>query len=182
MTHETAATTPRAVLVGILLPNVKEAENTASLAELSRLVQTLGFDVVKTITQKRASKGSAAMLGEGKLKELSNLTGGTGVIPSGAKRKPNKAQVKRAEEEGEEEEDDTPAVSDDTGEPLDPLQRPNIVIVDAEMTPSQMRNLEKATGVEVLDGDDQGRRTGDRGEWTAGEGAQAIGDEGLAQQ
>ena len=33
---------------------------------------------------------------------------------------------------------------------LPPEQRPNVVVVDTELTPSQLRNREKVTGVEVL--------------------------------
>ena len=98
---ETTAATPRAVLVGILLPGMTETDLQASLKELSRLVDTLGYRVVHTLTQKRGSSASAAVLGEGKLKELAALTGGTGVIPSGAVRKANKAALKRLAEEGD---------------------------------------------------------------------------------
>jgi GTP-binding protein HflX len=145
--HETAPTTPRALLVGIQLPNMNEHDLQASLAELSRLVHTLGFDVVHTLTQKRGSSSSPTVLGEGKLRELAALTGGSGVVPSGAKRKPTKAALKWQSEDGDEEEVilPTPEVK------LDEAHKPTVVVVDAEMTPSQMSNLQKATGVEVMD-------------------------------
>ena len=37
---------PRAVLVGVQLPGVTDADHASDLAELGRLVHTLGFDVV----------------------------------------------------------------------------------------------------------------------------------------
>ena len=70
----------RAVLVGIQLPQVSDEEHTGDLAELARLVRTLGFDVVATVTQRRDALAPAAVVGEGKLKDLAELTGGTGVV------------------------------------------------------------------------------------------------------
>ena len=74
---------PRAVLVGVQLPGVEDDEHASSLAELGRLAKTLGLQVVARITQKRSSLAAAAVVGEGKLKELAELTGGSGVVPSG---------------------------------------------------------------------------------------------------
>jgi len=62
-----------ALLVGVKLPGVDEAEFDASLDELERLVKTLGYRVVSRITQARASLAPAAVLGEGKLAELASL-------------------------------------------------------------------------------------------------------------
>ena len=73
-----------AVLVAVQLPGVTDVDHAADLAELGRLVHTLGFDVVATVTQRRDALAAAAVLGEGKLKELAALTGGKGVVPSGA--------------------------------------------------------------------------------------------------
>jgi len=149
MIHETSASTPRAVLVGVQLPSVTDADLDASLAELTRLVHTLGFSVVRTVKQRRNSVSGGTVLGAGKLKELSAMTGGTGEIPTGAKNKLNKAELRRLEEA--EEEDDSSDDATTEAAPSDPATRPTVVVVDAEMTPSQMRNLERATGVEVLD-------------------------------
>jgi len=60
---------------------VSDVDHATDLAELGRLVQTLGFDVVGTVTQRRDSLAAAAVVGEGKLKELADLTGGKGVVP-----------------------------------------------------------------------------------------------------
>ena len=139
--------TPRAVLVGVQLPGVDDVEHASSLTELGRLAKTLGLEVVARITQKRASLAAGAVVGEGKLRELARLTGGSGVIPSGVPAH----RVRGADEDAGEEE---PA-EDDTGEPpggaasIGP--RATVVLVDHDITPSQARNLERATGAEVLD-------------------------------
>ena len=49
-------------------------DDEADLLELGRLVRTLGYDVDGTVTQRRDNLASAAVLGEGKLKELADRT------------------------------------------------------------------------------------------------------------
>ncbi len=137
---------PLAVLVSVRLPDVDAVAADASLDELTRLVTTLGYDVVERVQQARDSLAPAAVLGEGKLKELARLTGGTGrtgpIIP-GQKR------------QGEDEEDDEDepraffrASTEDEATPARPIA---LVAVDHDISPSQLRNLERATGVPVLD-------------------------------
>ena len=143
---------PRAVLVGVQLPGISDVDHAADLAELGRLVHTLGFDVTATVSQKRDALAAAAVLGEGKLKELADITGGTGYVPSAAKERKSKARDRwkandSAEDASEPEIDTEVDADDDEGE----TGRPTVVIVDHEITPSQARNLEKATGAEVLD-------------------------------
>ena len=140
---ETKAPTPRAVLVGVQRPDVADAAHEASLEELGRLVKTLGYKVVGTVSQKRDDTSAALVLGSGKLAELAALTGGTGVVGSMAppprakarQRFEGAAKTVEAAESG-------PAAADD---------RPEFVIVDHELSPSQIRNLERATGAAVLD-------------------------------
>jgi hypothetical protein len=48
---------PKAVLVGVQLGDVSDLEHTSSLAELGRLVHTLGYQVVGEVTQRRSSLG-----------------------------------------------------------------------------------------------------------------------------
>jgi GTP-binding protein HflX len=150
---------PAAVLVSVQLPDVDDVQHEADLAELGRLVHTLGLDVVATVTQKRATLAPAAVLGEGKLKELGELTGGKGYVPSPAKPKKTKVRARQAEARGEGDEDQ-PAKRDDVDESDDEgidgdraraSRKPTVVVVDHEITPSQARNLEKATDAEVLD-------------------------------
>lgn len=157
---------PAAVLVAVQLPDVTDEEHEADLAELGRLVHTLGLDVVATVSQRRPALAAAAVLGEGKLKELAELTGGKGVVPSGAPAKKDKARAKRkaAEEPEEDEHDEAGEDASDEGEEggrhgahrgdgkhAGPERKATVVVVDHEITPSQARNLERATGAEVLD-------------------------------
>ncbi len=89
------------------------------------------------LTQRRPGLKSAKLLGDGRLKELAGWTGGTGVVHRG----PAGKQKSEPEEDG-------------PGEPEQPEDEPpraEIVVVDHELTPSQLRNLKAATGVEVLD-------------------------------
>src|SRR5258708_7517609 len=70
---------PRAILVGIQVPSVDDFAHAASIEELGRLVKTLGYEVVGTISQKRDGIGGGTVLGKGKLGELAAITGGAGV-------------------------------------------------------------------------------------------------------
>jgi GTP-binding protein HflX len=136
---ETKPPIPLAVLVGIQTPDVSDVAHEASLEELGRLVKTLGYEVVATVSQKREGTGAGLLLGAGKLAELAALTGGTGVVASMAPPPKSKARLRF---EGAA--DIVDAVTDAT-------RKPEFVIVDHELSPSQIRNLERATGAEVLD-------------------------------
>jgi GTP-binding protein HflX len=138
----TAPPRPRAVLVGVQLPGVSEGELASSLAELGRLAKTLGLDVVARITQRRNRLAPAAVIGEGKLKELAGWTGGSGVVPVGP-------PGKKRDSDSEEEEEADPEAPVEAGGGDGP--RASVVVVDHELSPSQARNLERATGAEVLD-------------------------------
>ena len=96
----TAQDRPAAVLVAVQLHDVSDTDHEADLAELGRLVHTLGYDVVATVSQRRSALAASAVLGEGKLKELAAITGGEGVVPSGAPAKKDKARARRAAAEG----------------------------------------------------------------------------------
>ena len=137
---------PRAVLLGVQLPNVSDEEFASSLAELGRLAKTLGLDVVGRVTQRRGRLATAAVVGEGKLKDLAKITGGTGVVPTGPpqpRRKEREAPVESRDDDGDE-----VAASPDA---VPPAERASVVLIDHDVTPSQARNLERATGAEVLD-------------------------------
>src|SRR6266568_2047552 len=144
---------PGAVLVGVQLPDVSDLEHATHLAELGRLVRTLGYDTVATLTQRRAGTGAGTVLGTGKLKELAKLTGGKGVIASGAADRTSKAKERWEAEAAEEEDAEDPA--DAPPAAADPQvvagEKPTVVVVDHELSPSQLRNLERATGALVLD-------------------------------
>ncbi len=139
---ETKPPIPRAVLVGIQTPDVDDVAHEASLEELARLVKTLGYEVAATLSQRRDGTGAGLLLGSGKLAELAALTGGTGVVGSMAPPSTSKA---RQRFEGAAE-PAAPAEPDP-----DAAAKPGFVIVDHELSPSQIRNLERATGAQVLD-------------------------------
>src|SRR5512133_3723404 len=144
------AVRPRAVLVGVQLPEASDLEHATHLAELRRLVHTLGYETVATVSQRRAGTGAGTVLGTGKLKELANLTGGPGVISSGAAVRTSKARERWEAEAAED--DDAPDEQAASAEPqVVAGEKPTVVVVDHELSPSQLRNLEKATGARVLD-------------------------------
>src|SRR5262245_16889357 len=72
---------PKAVMVAVQLPGVSDPELASSLAELRRLAQTLGLDVIGQVTQRRSSLAAGKVLGDGKLRELAQWTGGSGEVP-----------------------------------------------------------------------------------------------------
>jgi len=136
---------PRALIVGVRLPGTDNQDFDSGLEELERLVKTLGYEPVGRVTQLRETLSPAAVLGDGKLKELADLTGGSGRTAPSIPRKPTKAQLRFRAEAGE--------TDDDAAEPPSADEKPRIalVAVDHELSPSQLRNLERAAGTQVLD-------------------------------
>lgn len=128
---------PRAVVVGVQLPDMGDREFEASLVELERLGKTLGLSPIARVTQKRAALAPAAVLGEGKLEELAFHTGGSGIVPTNAPQKKRKIDVP----------DDAAPI----GRDMSDVEKATVVLVDHDLSPSQVRNLERATGAEVLD-------------------------------
>lgn len=159
----------RAVLVAVRTPGVSELDCTDSLAELERLVDTLGHQTIASLTQARPNLNGPTVVGEGKLAELARLTGGSGHVASKVKRIKTRAELRRekVEEDKEEGETETEMVEvadhpeeeeeeqDEEGEeeraPVEPGERAQLVIFDCELSPSQMQKLESATGAQVLD-------------------------------
>ena len=133
---------PLAVLVAIQTPQEDDIAHEASLEELARLVNTLGYEVAGRVSQRRDGTGGASLLGSGKLAELAALTGGSGLV--GTMAPPPKSKA-RQRFEGEA---DAIAIEAPTS---DAPRKPQFVIVDHELSPSQIRNLERATGAQVLD-------------------------------
>ena len=126
---------PRALLVSIRTPKVTEIDAEESLAELKRLVATLGYRVIGTQSQRQPSTSGVTVVGEGKLKELARLTGGKGPV----ERVANKSDPL-------EEEESSPVPEVDI-----PTELATVVVFDCDLSPSQLRNVENALGVEVLD-------------------------------
>ncbi|MGF1776922.1 GTPase HflX [Vibrio nomapromontoriensis] len=123
-----------ALLISITTPEFKGDEAKESLAELARLVTTLGFKVVGTQSQKQSSTQKASVLGVGKLAEIAQLTGYQG-------------SIEEAEYDDLFDETD---FSDLDAETL-PSQIADVVVFDCDLTPSQLRNVESQLGVEVFD-------------------------------
>ena len=98
--------------------------------------------MVGRVVQRREGTGTATLLGSGKLEELAALTGGTGVVGSMAP--PPKAKARQRF-------DGVAETTVETEPAPDATLKPGFVIVDHELSPSQIRNLERATGAEVLD-------------------------------
>ncbi len=150
---------PLAVLVGVQLPGVSDEDHKADLAELGRLVHTLGYSPVANVSQKRSSLHSGLVLGSGKLRELAAVTGGSGEVTSGARTQKSKARMKWEADEAGEDEVEAEAADDfdeevDDGEEVTAVagaEKPGLVVVNHELSPSQLSNLERATGVTVVD-------------------------------
>jgi GTPase len=141
---ETKPRVPRAILVGIQTPAVDDVAHAASLEELGRLVKTLGYEVVGTMSQKRDEIDGGTVLGKGRLEELAAITGGTGNVGSMAV-----ARKSKARERFEDADEKPNAAQIDPGPQAQ--ERPEFVIVDHDISPGQARNLERATGAQVLD-------------------------------
>lgn len=142
---ETRPPVPRAILVGVQLPGVDDVAHAASIEELGRLVKTLGYEVVGTLSQKRDALDGATVLGKGRLAELAAITGGTGIVGSMAPAQKSKARERF--EDSEEKKPDIPQIAPDPHA----APKPDFVIVDHEISPSQARSLERATAAQVLD-------------------------------
>jgi GTP-binding protein HflX len=141
---ETKPPVPRAILVGVQLPGVDNVAHAADLEELGRLVNTLGYEVVGTISQKRDEIDGATVLGKGRLEELAAITGGSIV---GSMAIPRKS---KARERFEDADANKPNGRQKETDPQAP-PKPKFVIVDHDISPSQARNLERGTGAQVLD-------------------------------
>jgi len=147
MPNEAKVAPQRAVVAAVHLSSVSDLEFESSLSELRELAKTLGFEVVATFTQKRASFDSAAYLGTGKREEMRRFVHAEEAHPDDVPQ-PAHMPVKR------------------TAKPATPGTRPGIarhgavaareaakaaagsdtrgaafVLVDHEIAPSQARNL-----------------------------------------
>src|SRR5260370_8128208 len=74
MTHPSESEIrPATVLVDVQLQKTAAEEHDASLQELRQLVETLGWDIVGTLSQRLRSPTAVSLIGPGKLNELSEL-------------------------------------------------------------------------------------------------------------
>ena len=126
--------TSRALLISIRTPKVTDADAIESVAELTRLVTTLGFKVIGAQSQRQATTMKTTVVGSGKLKELASLTGNKGDV--------DQDELDDAEDASLVEEIFSSDVQDELAD---------VVVFDCDLTPSQLRNVENALGVEVFD-------------------------------
>ena len=140
-----------AVLFSVQTHGVSNEENDSSILELRRLVKTMGIEVVATLTQRRSKPEMGTLLGAGKLKELAGYTGGTGIVEGFSR--------KSEDETSDDIDEDYPvgnlAGLDEESSSDDPMAKNSVkayvVVYDGEISTKQLKNLEQATGVEVLD-------------------------------
>lgn len=111
-----------AVIASVQLPDVTDIEFEASLSELSELAKTLGYTVIRTFVQKRASFDMTAYLGTGKRQEICDFVN-------------NESKYDEIQE-----------INPDSN-----THEIDAILVDHEISPSQARNLEKEVGCEVMD-------------------------------
>lgn len=129
-----------ALLISICTPDLKGDEATESLAELARLVTTLGFKVVGTQSQKQSSTNKVNVLGLGKLAEIAHLTGNKGELA---------VEVEESDDLYEEIIDEA-SYAEILSDNL-PFASADVVVFDCDLSPSQLRNVENQLGVEVFD-------------------------------
>lgn len=145
MIHDLGHPKQKAVIGAVQLPGVDDTEHQGNVVELTRLLKTLGYEVVGVVSQRARHLRPGTVFGPGKLVELASYTGGTGVVPSGAK------NAKEDEEPEVPEEPEDPEEIEEfeqiTGRP----PRADVVVIDHEISPRQARNLELACGADVLD-------------------------------
>ena len=155
MSSEVKNPRPRAVVAAVQLPDVSDAELESSLDELRELAKTLGFEVVATFTQKRASFDATAYLGSGKrealkrfiqgdeeIESVEDAATGTGVAATRAEKNEERRIARHGLAEARE------AAKAAAGRDH---RRAAFVLVDHEISPSQARNLENEIGCDVLD-------------------------------
>ena len=138
---------PPAVVVAVQLPGTSDGELESSLEELERLARTLGLDPIARITQRRAKLAPGVVLGEGKLLELASWTGGDGTVPNYVKPGSRNDAADDAELTADLDEPE----AEDAASGEKPTARAKVVLVDHDLSPTQHMNLERATGVDVLD-------------------------------
>jgi len=143
---------PTAVVVAVQLPGVTDQELDSSIEELERLAKTMGLEPIGRMTQRRSALASGVVFGEGKLAELATWTGGVGKVEAYQKPGTKKKSIDEDDDEDDDATDDSEDLDGGTGaeKPAD-APRAKVVLVDHDLTPQQQRNLEKVTGVDVLD-------------------------------
>ena len=163
----------RAVVASVHLPGVSDIEFEVSLTELRELAKTLGYEVVETFVQKRASFDATAYLGTGKRDEIKRFVQGepsaedeeaaagagddaeidreTALANKGTARKSGMGRAAaRTARHGAAAAKEAAKQAEVNRADAD-TRRADILLVDHEISPSQARNLENAIGCDVLD-------------------------------
>lgn len=85
--HNQSGARPRgqtqAILLGLQTPDRDDAAVARSAEELASLAAGLGMAVTTTVVQRLREPATQTWLGEGKLREIAALTGGSGEVPRG---------------------------------------------------------------------------------------------------
>jgi GTP-binding protein HflX len=137
-------TNPKALLFSVRTPKVTETEAMESMIELERLVTTLGYEVTGTMSQRQPSTSGVAVVGEGKLMEIAQRTIGKGAQDGvkGDSLAPQPPRSGISPLSGTQEAQDPALTSEGLA---------TVVVFDCDLSPSQIRNVETAVGVPVLD-------------------------------
>jgi len=154
-------THPKALLFSVRTPKVTESEAMESMIELERLVTTLGYEVTGTMSQRQPNTSGVTVVGEGKLMELAQLTGGKGYRDriKGNSEAPQSPSSPTASPTGISSPSETQKARGNSilsGTQQTPVTAttadgPAVVVFDCDLSPSQIRNVEEALGVPVLD-------------------------------
>jgi len=153
MSKEAKVNSQRAVIAAVQLPTVSDAELESSLDELRELAKTLGFEVVATFTQRRASFDAGAYLGSGKREEIRRFVQGEAdesadavqEAPADSKRAANNAERRTARHGAVAAREAAKSLAGTD------VRRAAFVLVDHDISPSQARNLENEIGCDVMD-------------------------------
>ncbi|MBT9460377.1 MAG: GTPase HflX [Rugosibacter sp.] len=141
-----------AIVASVQLPSVSDVEFEASLTELRELAKTLGFTVIHTFTQKRASFDAGAYVGVGKREEIRYFVKGEWVSDDESDDDSDDDSDEMLDEDGRATVDDTVENAKASTMATTSLDQPiDVIFVDHEISPSQARNLEKAVGCQVMD-------------------------------
>lgn len=133
-----------ALLIAVQPQGVDDTARDRSIGELRRLAEGLGIEVVDTVVQKRQKTTATRLFGKGKLEDIKSRVAraasepGEGDGESEGGGDPGRDRLTRAR---------TPAAPPDPHNP----PKPDLVLVDTELTPGQQRFLENTLEVDVLD-------------------------------
>ena len=154
-------THPKALLFSVRTPKVTESEAMESMIELERLVTTLGYEVTGTMSQRQPNTSGVTVVGEGKLMELAQLTGGKGYRDriKGNSEAPQSPSSPTASPTGISSPSETQKArgnsilsgTQETPVTATTADGPAVGVFDCDLSPSQIRNVEEALGVPVLD-------------------------------